>query len=52
MKKVILGAFAILFAASLQAQNTNVTDVSRKTVTTVKDSEGEKKLVKNENKKE
>jgi len=36
----------------VSAQNTNVTDVSKKTVVTVKDSEGEKKLVKNENTKE
>jgi hypothetical protein len=46
MKKIILGATAILFALSAQAQNTNVTETSKTTVTTVKDSEGEKKLVK------
>ncbi len=52
MKNIIIGALAIIFAGSLQAQNTNVTDVSRKTVTTVKDSEGEKQIVKSQNTKE
>ncbi len=52
MKKIIFGAAAFLLAGMMQAQNTNVTDVSTKTVTTVKDSEGEKKLVKSKNTKE
>ena len=46
MKTIFLGTLALLFAANVQAQNTNVTDVTKTTVTTVKDSEGEKKVVK------
>ncbi|MFT3793150.1 hypothetical protein [Flavobacterium sp.] len=46
MKRLILGAAAILFAFSAQAQNTNVTETSKTTVTTVKDSDGEKQVVK------
>lgn len=46
MKKSILAAAAFLFAVHGQAQNTNVTETSKTTVTTVKDSEGEKKIVK------
>lgn len=46
MKKLVLGAAAVLFAFSAHAQNTNVTQTSKTTVTTVKDSEGEKKLIK------
>jgi len=49
MKKLILGAAAVLCAVSIQAQNTNVTQTSKTTVTTVKDSDGEKKLVKEQN---
>lgn len=51
MKKILIGC-AIIWGAGMQAQNTNVTDVSTKTVTTIKDSEGEKKLVKSQNTKE
>lgn len=46
MKKLILGAVAVLFALSAQAQNTNVTETSKTTVTTIKDSEGQKQVVK------
>lgn len=46
MKKLVLGAVAILFAFQAQAQNTNVTETSKTTVTTVKDSDGEKQVVK------
>ncbi|HEX9981089.1 MAG TPA: hypothetical protein VGB50_11055 [Flavobacterium sp.] len=49
MKTLIFGITAGLFTLGIQAQNKNVTDVSKTTVTTVKDSEGEKKLVKREN---
>src|SRR5690606_2772631 len=49
MKKLVLGIAALLFAAGVQAQNKNVTSTSKSTVTTVKDSEGEKKLVKTQN---
>ena len=45
--KSILSTLAIFaLAISVQAQNTNVTQTSKTTVTTVKDSDGEKKLVK------
>jgi hypothetical protein len=46
MKTLFLGLTAFLFAVNVGAQNTNVTQTSKTTVTTVKDSEGEKKLVK------
>lgn len=46
MKNLILGASAFLLALSVQAQNTNVTETSKTTVTTIKDSEGEKQVVK------
>ncbi len=49
MKRIILGIAIAAFAMNAQAQNQNVTDVSKTTVTTVKDSDGEKKLVKQEN---
>jgi hypothetical protein len=49
MKALILSFATIAFALNVQAQNTNVTDISKKTVTTVKDSEGEKKVVRTEN---
>ena len=48
MKSLILGA-AVLCTLALQAQNQNVTDVSKTTVTTIKDSDGEKKTVKSQN---
>lgn len=46
MKNIMTFAFALLLSVGMQAQNTNVTDVTKKTVTTVKDSDGEKKVVK------
>lgn len=49
MKALILGFAAVLFTLNAQAQNKNVTNVSKTTTTTVKDSEGEKKMVKKEN---
>ena len=49
MKTLIIGIAAGLFCITASAQNTNVTDVSKTTTTTIKDSEGEKKLVKKEN---
>ncbi len=48
MKSLILGAVA-LFSFTMHAQNQNVTDVSKTTVTTVKDSDGEKTMVKSQN---
>jgi len=52
MKTLILGVAAVLFTLNAQAQNQNVTNVSKTTVTTIKDSDGEKKLVKQQNTKE
>ena len=49
MKNIMTFAFALLLSAGLQAQNTNVTDVTKKTVTTVKDSDGTKQVIKEEN---
>lgn len=46
MKNITTVAFALLLSAGLQAQNTNVTDVTKKTVTTIKDSDGQKQVVK------
>ncbi|HLF53166.1 hypothetical protein [Flavobacterium sp.] len=48
MKTIILGIVAFLFSLNIQAQNQNVKTEVKTTVTTVKDSEGEKKLVKKE----
>ncbi len=48
MKSLILGALT-LFSFTVQAQNQNVTDVSKTTVTTIKDSDGEKTMVKSQN---
>lgn len=52
MKILVTGIAAMLFTLNAQAQNQNVTNVSKTTVTTVKDSDGEKKLVKDETIKE
>ncbi|HMI07480.1 MAG TPA: hypothetical protein VK528_08035 [Flavobacterium sp.] len=46
MKNLALGIAAVLFTLNMQAQNTNVTETSKTTVTTVKDSDGQKQLVK------
>lgn len=46
MKNITTLALALLITVGLQAQNTNVTDVTKKTVTTIKDSDGQKKVVK------
>lgn len=48
MKNIMTFAFAMLLTVGLQAQNTNVKDVTKKTVTTVKDSDGTKKTIKEE----
>lgn len=47
--KLFTGLAAVLLTFSMAAQNKNVTQTSKTTVTTVKDSEGEKKLVKTQN---
>ncbi|WP_432671056.1 hypothetical protein [Flavobacterium sp. SM2513] len=49
MKNIMTFTFALLLSAGLQAQNTNVTDVTKKTVTTTKDSDGTKQVVKEQN---
>jgi hypothetical protein len=49
MKNIMTFAIALLLSAGMQAQNTNVTDVTKKTVTTTKDSDGEKKVIKEQN---
>ncbi len=49
MKNIAFAVIAGIISFSLHSQNTNTTSVSRTTTTTIKDSEGEKKLVKNEN---
>lgn len=46
MKNIMTFGFILLLSAGLQAQNTNVTDVTKKTITTVKDSDGTKQVVK------
>lgn len=46
MKTIFLATLAFLFSINSQAQNKNVTDVTKTTVTTVKDSDGEKQIVK------
>lgn len=46
MKTIILGMAAFLFALNIQAQNKNVKSEVKTTVTTVKNSEGEKKIIK------
>ncbi|KQS47709.1 MAG: hypothetical protein JNM71_13800 [Flavobacterium lindanitolerans] len=52
MKTILLSSITLLAALSLQAQNKNVTDVSKTTVTTVKDSDGEKTYLKTQEVKE
>jgi hypothetical protein len=46
MKNIITFGLALLLSAGLLAQNTNVTDVTKKTVTTIRDSDGTKQVVK------
>jgi hypothetical protein len=48
MKNITLGLAFLIATATLQAQNKNVTKTTETTVTTIKDSEGVKKLVKEE----
>jgi hypothetical protein len=52
MKNLTLGFAAILFSIAGLAQNTNVQETTKTTVTTVKTNDGEKKFVKTENVKE
>ena len=48
MKTIILGAFALVLSANLQAQNQDKKVETVITTTTVKDNKGERKLVKKE----
>ena len=52
MKTIFYTAAVVLFAYGTQAQNKNVTNVTKTTVTTVKDSDGEKQIVKEQDVKE
>ncbi|HLA56241.1 MAG TPA: hypothetical protein VK623_09085 [Flavobacterium sp.] len=49
MKTLILGIAIATLSFNAQAQNQNVTNVSKTTTTTIKDSDGQKQLVKKEN---
>ncbi|MBE0390518.1 hypothetical protein HNQ02_001130 [Flavobacterium sp. 7E] len=46
MKTILLGLTAFLFTVNIQAQNKNVKSEVTTKITTIKDSEGEKKLIK------
>lgn len=48
MKSIVITIGALLLTCGIQAQNKNVTEVSKVTTRTVKTSEGEKKLIKKE----
>jgi hypothetical protein len=52
MKTIILGMAAFLFTVNIQAQNKNVKSEVKTTVTTVKNSDGQKKSVKTQEVKE
>ena len=52
MKTITLGMFALLFSLNSFAQNQNSKTEVKTTVTTIKDSDGEKKIVKTEEVKE
>lgn len=52
MKTILIGTLALLFSVQSQAQNKNVKSEVKTTVTTIKDSKGEKKLVKTQEIKE
>ena len=52
MKTITLGMIAFLFTLNIQAQNKNVKSEVKTTVTTIKDSKGEKKLIKTQEVKE
>jgi len=52
MKTIILGTAAFLFALNVQAQNANVKSEVKTTVTTIKDSDGKKEIIKTQDVKE
>lgn len=49
MKTTFITAIAFLFSLNFQAQNVNIKETTKTTVTTVKNSDGDKKFTKNEN---
>jgi hypothetical protein len=49
MKTIIIGMIAFLFSLNSQAQNKNVKETTKTTVTTVSNSDGDKKFIKKEN---
>ncbi len=49
MKLLMTTILALMLTTGIEAQNKNVTETSKTTVTTVKDSEGAKKVVRTEN---
>lgn len=52
MKTIILGIVAFLFAFNVQAQNENIKSEVKTTVTTIKDSDGKKEVIKTQDVKE
>jgi len=48
MKTIFLGLLAIVFSANCFAQNTNIQQEVKTTTRTIKDSDGEKKIIKKE----
>lgn len=52
MKTVYIGTMIFLLTLNIQAQNKNVKDETKTTITTVTDSKGDKKYVKKENTRE
>lgn len=52
MKTIILGMSAFLLSLTVQAQNENIKSEVKTTITTIKDSEGEKKSIKTQEVKE
>lgn len=52
MKTIIIGTTAFLFSINIQAQNQDVKSEVKTIITTVKDSEGEKKVIKTQEVKE
>lgn len=52
MKTIILGITALLLAFNIQAQNENVKSEVKTTITTIKDSDGKKEIIKTQDVKE
>lgn len=49
MKTIFVGMIAFLFSLNIQAQNKNVMETTQTTTTTVKNSDGNKRIIKKEN---